>query len=179
MNNSIALDDAHASPARLPWAERKLGRLAQWFAYAGGTAFLLLLVMSLVSIIGRKLWATPINGDMELMEMGAAVAIAAFLPYCAINDDHIKVEAFTSWASPGAKRWLDASAYALFTVVAGLLTWRTGLQMFETHINMDSSALLAVPLWWALAGIVPSLVLLTLCTAWRCYSMLTSQERSV
>ncbi len=176
MNHSIALDKPDIDLHSLPWPARQLDRLARLFAYAGGAVFLLLLGMSLVSILGRKLWATPVNGDMELMEMGAAVAIAAFLPYCAIRGDHIKVEAFTSWASVAARRWLDAMAYALFTGVAALLTWRTALQVVEAHENLDSSALLAIPLWMALAGIVPSLALLTLCTACRCYATLANQE---
>ena len=83
--------------------KRVLERMADGVAMAGGLVFVALIGMSIVSIVGRKLFAAPIQGDVELMQMGAAVGAAAFLPYCQIHDHHIKVDAFTGWLPSGPR----------------------------------------------------------------------------
>jgi len=142
---------------------RWLESVCHGFALGGGVVLLALIGISLVSITGRKLLAAPIRGDMELVEMGAAIAIAAFLPLCEIRGLHLKADAFTLWASARAKRALDAFAHALLFIAAAILTWRTTLQVISYHEYGDTSTLLSVPMWLPLACIVPSLALLTLC----------------
>jgi len=143
---------------------RALFAVTQGFALAGGLVLLLLIAMSLVSIIGRKLFATPIRGDIELMEVGASIAIAAFLPLCELRGTHIKVDAFTSWLPTRAQALLDVFAHLLCGSAALLLAWRTGLQVLENHEYGDVTTLLSIPLWIPLSLIVPSLVLLALCS---------------
>lgn len=148
-----------------------LGRVlylaCQAFALAGGLVLLALINMSLVSIIGRKLFATPIRGDIELMEIGASIAIAAFLPLCEMRGTHIKVDAMTMKLPLAAQRGLDAIAHGLCMLAALVLAWRTALQLRDNLEYGDVSTLLSIPMWIPLALIVPSLVLLALASAWR------------
>jgi TRAP-type C4-dicarboxylate transport system permease small subunit len=105
---------------------------------------------------------------MELLQMGAAVASATFLPLCEMDDHHIKVDALTTWMSARGRAALDTLAHALLLVVAVLLTWRTGLYTAEAKENMEVSTLLLVPLWWPVVLLVPSFVLLALAALHRC-----------
>ncbi|MCQ4346490.1 TRAP transporter small permease [Pseudomonas stutzeri] len=143
---------------------RVLHYVAQGFALAGGLVLIALINMSLISIIGRKLFSTPIRGDIELMEIGASVAIAAFLPLCELRGTHIKVDAFTMKAPVMVRRILDGLAHGLCMLAALILAWRTGLQMFDNLEYGDVSTLLSIPLWIPLMCIVPSLILLALCS---------------
>jgi len=154
-------EDAHLLPrSRL---HRWLAPVCDGFALAGGGILLLLIAMSLVSIIGRKLFSTPVRGDMELMEMGAAIAIATFLPLCELHGLHLKADAFTLWLSEKGKRLLDIFAHILLCLAALLLAWRTGLQVMSAWRSGGESALLSLPMWLPLSCIVPSLLLLALC----------------
>lgn len=146
---------------------RVLYQVCQAFALAGGVVLLLLINMSLISIIGRKLFNTPIRGDIELMEIGASIAIAAFLPLCEMRGTHIKVDTFTMKLSAGAQRVLDALAHLLCMAAALILTWRTALQLRDNLEYGDVSTLLSIPMWIPLALIVPSLLLLALAGAYR------------
>ena len=83
-----------------------------WWAIAGGMVFVALVIMSIVSIVGRKLFSHPIEGDMELLMMGAAIGSAAFLPVCEFEDHHIKVDALTTWMSERGRAALDTLAHA-------------------------------------------------------------------
>lgn len=146
---------------------RVLHYVAQGFALAGGLVLLLLINMSLISIIGRKLFNTPIRGDIELMEIGASIAIAAFLPLCEVRATHIKVDTFTMKLPAGAQRLLDAVAHLLCMSGALILAWRTALQLRDNLEYGDVSTLLSIPMWIPLALIVPSLILLALASAYR------------
>ena len=161
MNESLSFESG-LTAEHGAW-RRVLQHVAQGFALGGGVVLLLLINMSLISIIGRKLFSMPIRGDIELMEVGASIAIAAFLPLCELRGTHIKADAFTMKLPAGARRVLDAFAHLLCLLAAVLLAWRTGLQMRDNLAYGDVSTLLSIPLWIPLLLIVPSLVLLALC----------------
>jgi TRAP-type C4-dicarboxylate transport system permease small subunit len=162
MNESLSFDRA-LSPEHGP-ARRALESATHLFALAGGLVLLALVNVSLVSIVGRKLFASPIRGDMELMEVGAAVAIAAFLPLCELRGNHLKADAFTIAAPQRVKRTLDTLAHFLCFVAAAVLSWRTLLQMLDSREYGDMTTLLSIPLWIPLLFIVPSLALLAICS---------------
>lgn len=142
---------------------RLLDRLATGFAMLGGLTFFALIAMSIVSIVGRKLFSAPVQGDVELMQMGAAVGAAAFLPLCALHDHNVKVDALTSWMSERGRAVLDTAAHALLTIACALITWRTAAAALDGYSSGEVSTLLGVPMWQPVALLVPSFGLLTLC----------------
>ena len=142
---------------------RLLDRVATLFTMLGGLTFCALIAMSIVSIVGRKLFAAPIQGDVELMQMGAAVGAAAFLPLCELHDHNIKVDALTGWMSARNRAVLDTVAHLLLGVAAVLITWRTWLAVVDGYSSGEVSTLLAVPMWQPVALLVPSFALLALC----------------
>ncbi|WP_201173379.1 TRAP transporter small permease [Pseudomonas sp. S31] len=154
---------------------KALERTVYLFALCGGTLLVLLTSMSIISIIGRKLFASPIRGDMELVEMGAAVIIASFLPLCELRGNHIKADAFTLAAPPAVQRFLDILAHLLCCVAGGVLTWRTSLQMIDMHSYGDSTTLLSIPMWIPLMFIVPSLALFSITAAVRVVDIIFSR----
>ncbi|MBP8271411.1 MAG: TRAP transporter small permease [Sphaerotilus sp.] len=146
---------------------RLLDRVATGFTMLGGLTFCALIVMSIVSIVGRKLFAAPVQGDVELMQMGAAVGAAAFLPLCELYDHNVKVDALTGWVSARGRAVLDTVAHALLTVAAVLITWRTALAAIDGYSSGEVSTLLTVPMWLPVALLVPSFALLALCGLYR------------
>jgi len=136
---------------------------ANCFAMFGGFIMLVLINMSLVSIIGRKLFSKPVPGDIELMEIGVAVAVATFLPICELKGGHIKVDAFTLKMPFCYRYFLDCVSHFVCFLVALVLTYRTALQTIDNYQYGDMSTMLSIPLWIPLGLIVPSLALLALC----------------
>lgn len=136
----------------------RLLAVSRALAYLGGTIMILLIAMSLVSIVGRKLFSMPIPGDLEIMQMGAAVAAAMFFPWCQINDAHVRVDFFTTRLPARARAALDGIAALLLGCVMLLLSWRTAVAALASKASGDSSLMLGLPQWVAEALIVPSLV---------------------
>ncbi|MBF9029869.1 TRAP transporter small permease subunit [Rhodobacterales bacterium HKCCE3408] len=79
---------------------RFITRAARFLAWAGGALLALLSIMVVCSIIGRALdgiaFFGPIRGDYELVEMGTAIAVFAFLPWCQLNRGHVSVDILTN-----------------------------------------------------------------------------------
>ncbi len=140
------------------------GRL---MAISGGLLFVALIAMSLVSIIGRKLGFGGVNGDIELMQAGTAVAATAFLPYCTLLGEHIKVDFFTENMNPRLKRYVDGLAELLFAGVATILAWRTALGAIATYESHEVTTLVSLPLWIPTALLVPGVTLMIFAAFYR------------
>ncbi|WP_345795950.1 TRAP transporter small permease [Castellaniella sp. MT123] len=155
-------DPAHAGRG---WA--LLNRATKALAMGGGLVFVALIVISLVSIIGRKLGFGSITGDVEIMQTGTAVAAAAFLPYCTLVGDHLRVDIFTEWLPARVRQVMDGICELILGAVILLLAWRTGLSALHLRDAGDTTTLLGWPIWIPVAIMVPCLLLTVLSTAWR------------
>jgi TRAP-type mannitol/chloroaromatic compound transport system permease small subunit len=139
-------------------------------AVSGGVLFIALVLMSLVSIIGRKLGFGSVNGDIELMQAGTAVAATAFLPYCTLLGEHIKVDFFTENINETLKHLIDGIAELMLGAVAVILVWRTVLSAISIHESQETTTLVSLPLWIPTALLVPGLALMAVCAFYRAYA---------
>ena len=148
--------------------------LSRIFAYLGGAMLSVLILLTCVSVIGRKLndvlhgmvaddlfpsvaqWFLDagvgvIKGDFELIEAGIAFSIFAFLPLCQITGGHAAVDIFTAKLRPRANRVLRAAIEALFAAVLVLIAVQLGSGMLSKMRSGQTTFLLQFPLWWAYA----------------------------
>ncbi len=149
---------------------RVLGRLALAFAVAGGAVLLAMMLVTVASVVGRTLLAEPVPGDFELVEIGSAVAVFAFLPYCQLRGGNVIVDFFTLNAGRRPRALLDAGGSLLYAAIAALLAWRLALGGRDMWLSGEETMVLAVPLWWGFLPIVASAALLVavcLYTTWR------------
>jgi TRAP-type mannitol/chloroaromatic compound transport system permease small subunit len=147
---------------------RTLLAVARWFALAGGGVFTALVIMSVVSIVGRKLANAPVPGDVELLQMCAAFGSAAFFAYCHLTNGNVKVDFFTSWISPRKRAFLDTAGSLLVGLFGALIAWRTLAGAVSLKEAGETSAVLGLPVWLAQALMVPSFVLLALAGFYMC-----------
>jgi TRAP-type C4-dicarboxylate transport system permease small subunit len=115
-----------------------------------------------VSVVGRWAFATPVPGDVELVQLGTASALALFLPYCQLHGSHLIVDIFTVRSGAVLHRWLDAFAHVVAAAVLALLAARAAWGVESLRAAAETSMVLGVPLWLAYAPMVPSLALAAL-----------------
>lgn len=156
--------------------ERLLTLLASSFAVFGGLVLTALILMTVISIIGRSLFNTPIPGDFELVEIGCAVAVFSFLPYCQLIRGNVVVDFFTARAQPRTKAILDMAGNLIYTGIAALLTWRLALGGMDLKRYNESTMVLQAPIWWGFVPVVIGSGLLTLVCA---YSVWRSWRQAV
>lgn len=156
--------------------ERVLIILASSLAVFGGLVLSGLILMTVISVVGRSIFNTPIPGDFELVEIGSAVAIFSFLPYCQLIRANVAVDFFTTRTPPRIKALLDMAGNLLYAGIAALLTWRLALGGIDLKHYGESTMVLQAPIWWGFVPAVISLGLLTLVCA---YSVWRSWREAV
>lgn len=156
MSDSVREPDAAPGPLGAA-----LLRLSVVLAATGGLLLLSAAVLTVVSVTGRQFPSLgPVPGDVELVELAMAAAIASFLPYCQMRRGHVIVDFVTGFLPAGAKAALDALAAFAFMAVAGLFAWRLALGGMDMLAYNDQTMVLGVPTWPAFAVMVPSFALL-------------------
>jgi TRAP-type C4-dicarboxylate transport system permease small subunit len=159
-----------ATSARPDRVGRALHTLATAFALAGGLVLTALTVLSVASIAKRAVLGRPLPGDFELIEMGCAVAVFAFLPYCHVRGGNVIVDFFTARASAAVKGALDTLGALVYVAIAALLVWRMPLGGIEKYASAEKTMILGLPIWLPFVPIWASLVLLlavAIHAAWR------------
>jgi TRAP-type C4-dicarboxylate transport system permease small subunit len=149
---------------------RALFAAAKAFALAGGLVLVSMTLMSLASIVGRAAFAKPLTGDYELVQLGCAIAVAAFLPFCQMRGGHVLVDFFTANTRPVVRGALDALGATLVGIAAATFTWRMAVGAASLQQANDQTTILEIPTWYAVALMVPSFALLAAAgfyTAWQ------------
>ncbi|MDO5058461.1 MAG: TRAP transporter small permease [Neisseria sp.] len=160
--------------ARSDVPKDKIGRFlfawAKLSVFGGALVLVAICLLSTVSIIGRALFSAPITGDVELVQVGCALAVAAFLPYAQLKNAHVIVDFFTLKAPAAVRRFLDVAAALLMAALAFVLMWRSYFGAVGTFKSGARTMILGWPEWLAHLTIAPGFLLLGLCalyTAWR------------
>ena len=131
-------------------------------AVVGGAVLIAMAMMTVVSVIGRTFFNSPILGDVELVQLGLAVCVATFLPYTQFRSANIIVDFFTTRASARSQRWMDGLGCLLYAGMTALIAWRVYAGGVMSQENQEASMLMNLPLWIPYMLMVPGLVLCTL-----------------
>lgn len=158
------MPDSFEAPAIDAWKGDVVGRtlvvLARALSWFGGTVLIGMLGLSVMSVVGRKFFDSPVQGDFELVQLGCAICVASFLPWCQIEQGHVIVDFFTLKLTPRTKSRLDAIGAALLALCAALLAWRLALGAFSVWSNQETTMILGAPVWLGYAPLVPAFALL-------------------
>ena len=142
-----------------------VGRALHFCSYilvlAGGFLMSALTVMTVISVMGRYLFNSPIQGDYELVTMGTAIAIFLFLPYCHLQRGNVVVDLFLSWAPRRVQTFFDGASGLLLAAIAGVLSWRMIHGGLDMQRYGEVSYILALPVWPVFPFAVLALMLLS------------------
>lgn len=137
-------------------------KIVELWALAGGLLLIAIVLLNAASLTGNIVLNQPIPGDFELVEMGVAIAVFAFLPYCQITGANVSADIFTAWAGPRTIAALGLLASIIALGFSGLLLWRMYLGLIDYQIYREVTTIYQIPIWYAFVPILISLGLLTL-----------------
>ena len=131
------------------------------WALVGGLILIIIVCINVFSIIGG-IFLIPFQGDFELTQMGVAVAVFCFLPYCQLYKHNISAEIFTSRANIKTQLLLSIIASLVAFLFSILLVWRMYEGMSDQRAYSYTSTILQFPIWIAFLPIIFSLCLLAI-----------------
>jgi TRAP-type C4-dicarboxylate transport system permease small subunit len=149
---------------------RPIGILCAASALFGGIVLVALALMVCASIALRATGFTPIQGDFELLQVGLAIAVGGFLPWCHLKGGNMFVDFVTARASHRTQRRLDAFAGILVAIMMALVAWRAGAGALAAKASGEVTMIRGFPLWISYLLMTPGLGLTSLVAidvAWR------------
>jgi TRAP-type C4-dicarboxylate transport system permease small subunit len=153
---------AAGAPAAFGPVGRALLAVSKAAAIAGGLVFVALVLMSIVSIVGRKLFSMPVPGDVELLQVCSAFAAATFFAYCHLVGGDVKVDFFTHNLRAGKVHLMDAAGSLLVAAFGLLIAWRACAGALSVKESGETTMILGWPLWIGQMLMVPGFALLGL-----------------
>ena len=135
-------------------------RVIELWALAGGLLLVAVVCMNAYSLLADMAFRKPLAGDFELVEVGVAVAVFAFLPYCQLTGANVTADIFTQGAGPRTVALLALLSGVIAFAFALLLTWRMSLGLIDKHQYGETTVLLGFPIWIGYVPVVLSLALL-------------------
>ena len=145
------------------WA---LGRLSEALALVGGAMMLLVVIMTVVSIVGRQLFDMPIKGDYEITELACGIAVFLFFPYTHVSRQNIVAEFFTMKLSKRGQARLEGVHDLIFAGVAAFLAWRIFEGLLDKIASAETTIMLGLPVWWSYVVATVACIVLVLVCLW-------------
>jgi TRAP-type C4-dicarboxylate transport system permease small subunit len=162
------MDRSHGETDQQPRPPSRRGfsllveRATRGWALAGGVALLGVVFVNTWSVASAGIGGPPFAGAFELTELGTAVAIFTFLPHCQLVGANVTADIFTARASRRTVAAFSLLAAVCALGFALLLAQRMYLGLLDQKAFGYATTILAVPIWWAFAVAVASLLLLAL-----------------
>ena len=135
-----------------PSPEPILTRAARLLAIAGGLVLVASALTVTTSVTMRATGLQGVPGDFELVQMGLALAVFAFLPLCQSRRGNIMVDTFTLWLPRGVQAAIDALWDVVLAAIGLLLAWRMALGAKGAFSSATTTMVLGMPIGWAIAG---------------------------
>lgn len=104
-----------------------------------------MMLLTVADVVGRSLFARPIHGTYELIELLLTCTFFFALPAIFLRDGHVLVDVVDGWL-PRAVPWLKRVALVVAAVMLGIITWRCALFAKNALEFGDVTSDLSLPL---------------------------------
>ena len=122
-------------------------RLSGGFEWIGVAGLLVMMVVTVIDVVGAKLFLWPVPGGVDIVTLSQIVAIAFAVAFTQIIGRHVKVEFFVA-RLPGRAQGVINSIVSLFLIALFvLIIWRSFVlgQSLQTTGQVSLSA--QIPLY--------------------------------
>jgi TRAP-type C4-dicarboxylate transport system permease small subunit len=140
------------APAGSETGLRLLDGLARLLALFGGALAVCLALLVSISITWRALGLGGVRGDFEFVQMGVALIVFAFMPWCQARRGNVMVDSFTTRLPPRFQAALDALWEVVFAGMMALIAWRLGAGALEAARSSTTTMVLLLPIAPAIAA---------------------------
>lgn len=116
---------------------RKFGGVDTFFARIAGVALLLMMVITVVSSLGRYLFSMPVPDMVVINEMLLVCVVFLPMAYTQLRNEHVEVTLFTGMMRPRTVKWLLAFGCLLGGIAMGFLAYALTLGAIRAFQTAD------------------------------------------
>lgn len=128
-------------------AENIIARIVKTAGMASTVLLIIMMLLTVVDVILRYFFDSPIHGSMELTEYLMVCVGTLGLAWCALEGGHIKVDLIVSRLSQRKQNFINSFNYVLLIGVSGLIAWQTFVRAGTVQRLGVASAMLDIPRW--------------------------------
>ena len=134
--------------------------IARFLGYVAAAFLAAMMLLTVADVALRALFSLPIQGMLELVELGLACTIFIALPAVFLRDEHLVVDVVDHLLKPAAVRLLDLLGANVSLGVLVLIAWQMVPLARTMHEFGDVTSDLSIPKIWywvpVLLGVVAS-----------------------
>jgi len=132
--------------------EARVNVFARRLALAGLTGLVAIALMTIADVLGRWLFASPIDGVTDASKLFVAIVVAAFFPGALAERHHISIQFLGNALGPRAKAWLNAFGSFVTMVFFAALAWEFVVYTEDLYESGETTWLLGWPVapWWTI-----------------------------
>lgn len=122
------------------WAVRVLTSLSS-------LALAVLLVATFAGVVMRYVFAAPILGGNEIVQLVSVALVMLAMPAVAQNEEHVRVDVFDGYLGRIGRFAADLLSRGVSVYLLALLTLRSWAKMMDAIEFGDATNMLSIPLW--------------------------------
>lgn len=134
---------------------RALDSICAVLAVLSGAVLLALVGLTFVDVVLRYVFAAPILGATDVLQMGMLLVISLAFPFTWRAGGHIVVDLVPDYGLPVLTRLRDLVVRLLAVAVFALLSWRSWIRAGDAELFNEATNMVEIPFqpfFWALAG---------------------------
>ena len=134
-----------------------LDRLTRRVAFIGLIGLLLVAIATMVDVLLRFLFNSPIEGYEDVTQLLFAIIVAACFPAGLLQGRNITIRFLGKALGPRAELWLEALGAAVTFVFFVLVTWQIAVFAADEMANDRYTQTLELrtgPWWWLITAII-------------------------
>lgn len=142
MTDETAANKPHAlaHSTGVEWAVRILTLLSS-------LALALLLVATFAGVVMRYVFAAPILGGNEIMQLVSVGLVMLAMPSAAQRENHVRVDVLDGFIGASGRLIGDLLSRGIAIYLLSLLAWRGWAKLLDAAEYGDATNMLAIPLW--------------------------------
>jgi TRAP-type C4-dicarboxylate transport system permease small subunit len=120
-------------------------RLSGWFEWIGVAGLLAMMLVTVIDVIGAKLFLSPLLGAMDWVRVWQSVAIAFACAATLIVGRHVRVDFIVARLPQRAQAVINSLINFLCLCLFVLLIWRTSVLGYTLQVTGEVSATAHIP----------------------------------
>jgi TRAP-type C4-dicarboxylate transport system permease small subunit len=122
-------------------------KVSQRFEWVGLAAFVFMMVLTTVDVVGAKLFLKPVNGALDLMMILQLLAMGFALSTSYIGNRHVQVEFFVPMMPRLVRRIIACIIQLLLLLLFIVMTWQLFVYGHDLKLYDEVSATIRIPLY--------------------------------
>ena len=131
--------------------------LQRTLGYFAAAVLFLMMIVTAVDVVGRYFFNKPLAGGFEITEIGLALLIYCALPLVSARREHIVIDTFDVFMSPGVKTFLNRlSDVVCFVALSGVgyILFRRAVRVAEYGDTTNVLLLPLAPVVYTMSGMI-------------------------